>query len=173
MCARLSASGSHARDLEQQSEGRRLNAITKILNGATPKSYEALQLHLVWAGDYALSALSDDCLALDSIWPNSLPPQRALADEATLVARDAAAQSHRDLITKGVTVKPMEYEELLTPKQHEQVVDKICSNIEDSTLHLADRNQWAAAKPKMEQWLAAGHTALGPHHASMLRSRFA
>ena len=31
--------------------------------------------------------------------------EQALADQATLIARDAAAQSHRDLITKGVTVK--------------------------------------------------------------------
>ena len=49
----------------------------------------------------------------------------------------------------------MQYEELLTTKQHEKVLDKICSNFEDSALRQADRNQWAAAKPKMEQWLAA------------------
>ena len=134
---------------------RRLTAITKILSSATPKSYEAMQVHLVWAGDYAISALSDECLAMDFIWPNSLLPEQAGTDEVTLVARDAAAQSHRDLITKGVTVKPMQYEELLTTKQHELVLGKICLNFEDSALHQADRNQRAAAKPKMEQWLAA------------------
>ena len=84
-----------------------------------------------------------------------MPPEESLADEATLVARDAASQSHRDLITKGVTVKAMLYEELLTPKQHEQVVDKITSCFEDSALHLTDRNQWLALKPKAQQWTGA------------------
>ena len=134
---------------------RRLRAIRQVLSKATPKSYDSLQLHLVWSGDYALSALSDDCLGLDYIWPGSMPPEESLADEATLVARDAASQSHRDLITKGVTVKAMLYEELLTPKQHEQVVDKITSCFEDSALHLTDRNQWLALKPKAQQWTGA------------------
>ena len=60
-------------------------------------------MHLVWAGDCAVSALSDDVLGSSFIWPNSLPPEQALADQATLIARDAAAHSHRDLFTKGVT----------------------------------------------------------------------
>ena len=34
---------------------RRLEAIKKVLSRATPNSYETLQLHLVWAGDYAIS----------------------------------------------------------------------------------------------------------------------
>ena len=134
---------------------RRLGAITKVLGHATPKSFDVLQLHLVWAGDYTLSALCDECLGMDHIWPNSMLPEEALADEATLIARDAAAKSHRDLITRGVTVKPMLYEELLTAKQHEQLVEKICSCFEDSALHLADRNRWVALKPNEEQWLAA------------------
>ncbi len=134
---------------------RRLKAIQQILGKGTPKSFDTLQLHLVWAGDYALSALSDECLGLDYIWPGSLPPEGALADEATLVARDAASQSHRDLITKGVKVKPMLYEELLSPKQHEQILEKITSCFEDSALHLSDRNQWLALKPKAEQWIGA------------------
>ena len=49
----------------------------------------------------------------------------------------------------------MLYEEQLTPKQHEQVVDKICSCFEDSALHLTDRKQWIALKPKAEQWMGA------------------
>ena len=134
---------------------RRIRAITKILSGCTPKSYEAMQIHLVWAGDYTQSALSDDCLGQEFIWPNSLLPDQAQVDSATLVARDAAAQSHRDLITRGMTVKPMHYDELLTPKQHEQTLDKIIAIFEDSALHHADRNQWQLAKPKSEQWLAA------------------
>ena len=74
-----------------------------------------MQLHLVWAGDYALSALSDEALGLDFIWPHSLPPDACLPDEATLVARDAAAHANRDRIPNGVTVVTMLYDELLTP----------------------------------------------------------
>ena len=73
-----------------------------------------MQLHLVWAGDYALSALSDEALGLDFIWPQSLPPDACLPDEATVVARDAASHANRDRIPNGVTVRPMHYEELLT-----------------------------------------------------------
>jgi hypothetical protein len=64
-------------------------------------------MHLVWVWEYATSALSDDLIGSSFLWPNSLPPEQAIADQATLIAHDAAAQSHRDLITKGVAVEPM------------------------------------------------------------------
>ena len=113
---------------------RRLQAISNVLSYATSKSYDTLQMHLVWAGDYATSALSDDVLGSAFIWPNSLPHDQALVDKATLIARDAAAHSHRDLITKGVTVKPMMYEELLKASQHEQLIEQVCaSNMRHST----------------------------------------
>ena len=134
---------------------RRLKAIQQVLGKATPASYEALQLHLVWAGDYALSALSDEALSLDFIWPSSLPPEQSLPDEATLVARDAAANAKQDRIPKGVTVRPMLYEELLTPKQHQLIIIKVTSCFEDSALHLTDRNQWLALKPKTDTWQGA------------------
>ena len=134
---------------------RRLQAISNVLNFATAKSYNTLQMHLVWAGDYAVSALSDDMISSSFLWPNSLLPEQAGADEATLIARDAAAQSHQDLITKGVTAKPMMYEELLTASQHEQIIEKVCTCFEDEALHLTDRHQWLALKPKEQQWIGA------------------
>ena len=70
---------------------RRLQAISNVLSYSTSKSHDTLQMHLVWAGDYAMSALSDDVLGSSFFWPNSLPPEQALADQATLIARDAAA----------------------------------------------------------------------------------
>ena len=48
----------------------------------------------------------------------------------------------------------MHYEEHLTPKQQEITIVKLTSCIEDSALHLTDRNQWLAKKPKPEQWAA-------------------
>ena len=81
--------------------------------------------------------------------------EQAIVDQATLIARDVVAQSHRDLITKGVTVKPMMYEELLTASQHEQLIDKVCTCFEYEALHLTDRHQWVALKPKEKQWISA------------------
>ena len=51
--------------------------------------------------------------------------EQAIVDQATLIARDVVAQSHWDIITKGVTVKPIMYEELLTASQYKQLIDKV------------------------------------------------
>ena len=72
-----------------------LQAISNALSYSTPKSY-------------------------DSLLSSSLLPEQALADQSTLYAHDAPAQSHPDIITKGVTVQPMMYEELLTTSQHKE-----------------------------------------------------
>ena len=100
---------------------RRLQAISNVLSYSTSKSYDPLQMHLVWAGDYAMSALIDDLLGSSFISPNSLPPEQALVDQATLIARDAAAHPR----------------------------------FEDEVLHLTDRHQWLALKPKEQQWISA------------------
>jgi hypothetical protein len=57
---------------------RRLQAISNVLNFSTPKSYKTFQMHLVWARDYAMSALSDDKLGSSLIWPNSCRPNMLL-----------------------------------------------------------------------------------------------
>ena len=48
-----------------------------------------------------MSAVRDDTIGSSFLLLNSLPLEQALADQATLIARDAASQSHRDLITHG------------------------------------------------------------------------
>ena len=105
-------------------------------------------MHLVWAGDCAVSALRDDMISSSFLGPNTLLPEQAGADEATLIALDAAAQSHRDLITKGVTAKPMMYEELMTASQDKSIIEKVCTCCEDEALHLTDRHQWLALSPR-------------------------
>ena len=52
-------------------------------------------MHLVWARGMIGASSFAKLIALE----------QALVDQATLIACDAAAQSHRDLTTKGVTVK--------------------------------------------------------------------
>ena len=67
-----------------------LQAISNALSYSTPKSYDSL-------------------IGSSFLWPNSLQPEQALVDQAILIAHDVAAQSHPDIITKGVTLKPMMY----------------------------------------------------------------
>ena len=147
---------------------RRLQAISNVLSYSTSKSYDTLQMHLVWAGDYAMSALSDDVLGSSFIWPNSLPPEQALADQAALIARDAAAHSHRDLITKGVTVKPMMYEELRTASQHEQLIDSVCTCFEDEVLHWSPPVAGTEAHRATVDQRTSDHPALGSNHENVL-----
>ena len=134
---------------------RRLKAISNILSHSTKKSYKAMEMHLVWAGNYDYSALSDRALGLPYIFPNSLPPPEAHADLVTQVARDAAAKSNRDLVPPNATVRAMKYEELLTSIQHEQIFDKVLTCYEDEVLHLSDRNAWLTVRPKDQTWLDA------------------
>ena len=75
-------------------------AISNALSYLTPKSYDSL--------------LSSSSLI-----------EQALVDQATLLAHDALAQSHPDIIPKGAAVKPMMYDELLTASQHKQLIDKV------------------------------------------------
>ena len=43
-----------------------------------------MQMHLVWAGDWAMSALTDDILGESWLWPNSMPDSEMLPDKADL-----------------------------------------------------------------------------------------
>ena len=58
-----------------------LQAISNALSYATPKSYKSLIASVLL--------------------------EQALVDQATLIAHDAPAKSHPDIITTGATVKPM------------------------------------------------------------------
>ena len=171
--ASLTASGDGPTTLEPDEDRlrigrRRLTAITNVLSHCTAKSYKALEMHLVWVGDYAISACSDDTLGCNWIWPGSLPDPDACPDEAQLVARDAASRAHQELMAQGVSVKPMKYEELLTPTQHEMVFEKAFHCYEDEALHLTDRHQWKSLIPKPETWSA--YRSIIQHWDSTIRS---
>ncbi len=43
-------------------------AITNVLTHCTDASYNLLQMHLVWVGDYSLSAINDATLGLAWLW---------------------------------------------------------------------------------------------------------
>ena len=96
----------------------------------------------MWVGDYAFSALGDDILGLNWIWPNSLSDQDGSPAEGDLAARDVAARANQDLTPPGATVKPMAYDVLLTADEHEKVLAKAFAIYEDAALHQSDRNLW-------------------------------
>ena len=131
---------------------KRMNAIRNVITRSTEQSYNLLQIHLVWVGDYALSAVNDTILGLPWIWKGSLPDEDSHPDDVVLLARDVAAHANENLIAEGVTVKPMKYEELLTADQHEMILQKAFHNYEDEALHLADRQVWRRLIPTIEQW---------------------
>ena len=49
----------------------------------------------------------------------------------------------------------MMYEELLTSSQREQLIEKVCTCFGYEALHLIDRHQWLALKPKEQQRISA------------------
>ena len=78
-----------------------LQSISNALSYSTPKSYDSL-------------------LGYSFLGPNSLPPEQAIADQTTLLAHEASAQSHMDIITEGVTVQPMMSDNITTRTTHRQ-----------------------------------------------------
>ena len=81
----------------------------------------------------------------------SLLDADSLSDDVALLARDAAAEVN----PREVTIKPMKYEELLTTSQRKQIVEEVCTCFEHEALHLTDRHQWLALRPKEPQWIGA------------------
>ena len=94
------------------------NAISNVLSNCSEASYKFFEEHLVWVGDWSLSAITDETLSLPWIWKGSLPDADSQPDDLALLARDVAARTNENLIAQGVTVKPMKYDELLTEDQH-------------------------------------------------------
>ena len=97
------------------------------------------------------------CSAPHSCGLSFLPPDEVSVDEATTIARNAVAQSHHRLMAKGVTLKPMLYEELPTYSQHKQLIEKVCARFAYEALHLTDRHQLLDLNPKDPQWFCARH----------------
>ena len=102
----------------------RTRAITNALTHCTLKSYESLEMHMVWVGDWSLSCFNDKILELPWIWKGSLPDEESKPDDVILRSTNVAAHANDKLIPQGVTVRPMKYEELLTAEQHEAIFAK-------------------------------------------------
>ena len=87
--------GREPKDAKEPDEDRlrigtnRMLAITNVLTHCTEASYNLLQMHLVWVGEYSLSAINDATLGLAWLWKGSLPDADSLPDDVALLARDA------------------------------------------------------------------------------------
>ena len=156
VAAEAAMGGGEPKDAKEPDEDRlrigtkRMLAITNVLTHCTEASYNLLQMHLVWVGDYSLSAINDATLGLAWLWKGSLPDADSLPDDVAPLARDAAARG--EVNPREVTIKPMKYEELLTAKQHEMIMQKALHCFEDEALHLSDRHTWKSLIPNTEQW---------------------
>jgi len=132
---------------------RKMKAIKAILEGATAESFSSLQMHLVWAGDFAYSALSDDSLALSFLWPSSLPDPESLPCETSALARDVAAKCSQSVGSVKFTMRPLAYEEVLTVEQHRMILEKAFSIFEDEALTSENLSARARLRPKTADWI--------------------
>ena len=123
-----------------------------MLSRGTEEAFKKMQMHLVWAGDWTTSALTDDILGEIWFWPNSIPDSSMLPDEVTLNACDGADQANRHLIPNGAATLPMQHESILTSTQHELMLQKAFTCDEDEALHQQHRIEWKRLVPSPEQW---------------------
>ena len=79
----------------------RIRAITNVLTHCTLKSYESLEMHMVWVGDWSLSAVNDKTLALPWIWKGSLPDEESKPNGVILLANNVTAHANDKLIPQG------------------------------------------------------------------------
>lgn len=84
--------------------------------------------------------------------------------DATLVARDAAAEVSDRLIPPNATRALTKYDESLTPKQRELLFAKVLTTFEDEALSMTDKGARSNLRPKQEDWSKARMVI--QHHSS-------
>lgn len=77
---------------------RRKQALTNLLKHCTQEGFQAMQEHLVWAGNYKYSAFSDEAFCEPSFWPGSSPHESSMPSEVEQLARDASRRTAEDSI---------------------------------------------------------------------------
>ena len=141
----LEASGGSSKSSDRIKIGyRRLTAIKNLLSNCSEDVFKKIEMHLVWVGNYADSAISDDILNLPWLWPRS----NLQCDE------DPHAQGalRPEMVPKGATVVAMEYDGLLTNEEHELLFTKALTIFEDEVLHRPDHAEWKRFVPTAEMW---------------------
>ena len=128
----------------------KLTAIKNILAYATEASFTTLSTHLVWAGDYKYSGLSDNILAHKHLWPGSMPNQTVLPQPNQLQICLATHKIAEKMAPQRLTTAFLQYEEELTVEMHEMLVTKLLYFFEDEALHVVDPSKRLKFRPTVE-----------------------
>ena len=110
----------------------RQTSIRMILQFSTSTSFASLEQHLSLIGGAPRSAISDSMLGCKSLWPLSQPAEGfypSAAEEAT-----RAAGKKAQVLPKKLTCLPVDYTAVLTPDQHDKLIQKLISTFEEQTL---------------------------------------
>eukprot|EP00438_Fugacium_kawagutii_P008876 Skav200912 [mRNA] locus=scaffold2445:26076:31441:+ [translate_table: standard] len=109
----------------------RASAIRSLLQGATEKSFEMFIAHLSVMGA-AKSALSDSMLNCKVLWPLSGPAEGFCPSAAEELTRQAGRKSQ--FVPKLLTATNVDYNQVLSPSQHDLLVQKLLSTFEEQVL---------------------------------------
>ena len=110
-------------------------AIKNILQSCTAASFKDMEMHLVWAGDFKSSVLSDATLAWKHWWPGSHPSPAATPTALQEQVRVAASKAG---VPTRYKTQDLMYDVVLTMEMHEMVLQKAIHIFEDEALHLPD-----------------------------------
>ena len=128
----------------------KLTAIKNILAYATTTSFTTLSTHLVWAGDYKYSGLSDNILAHKHLWPGSTPNQTVLPQHSQLQMCLATQKLADSMAPARLTTAVLNYEAELTVEMHEMLVRKLLYFFEDEALHVLEPSKRLKFRPTVE-----------------------
>ena len=115
-----------------------------ILEKAVPQSLEILRKHLVVCGDIKFSALNDDNLQLQYIWPGSVAPADDLPPD-----EETTGQPSNQLYAARYQKVPLDYSGRLTETQH---LTKALHLFEDEALSLQHEQDRVRLRPDAQTW---------------------
>jgi hypothetical protein len=126
---------------------QKIAAIKNMLSYATETSFNMMSAHLVWAGDFKYSGLSDAMLAHKHLWPGS-PPNPAVLPNHSQYQISLASQKACDMtVPQRLRTSPMHYDAVLTYEMHEMLVTKVLVCFEDEALHVTEPSKRLKFRP--------------------------
>lgn len=107
----------------------RQTAIKNLLMYATDVSFQCFEKHISYIGGISKSAISDALLSCKTLWPGSNPSDAWLPTAAEEVTRNASRKT--EVLPKKLTSAELQYNQPLTPEQHNDLVSKLLSTFEE------------------------------------------
>ena len=109
----------------------RQSAIKNLLLHSTTRSFQALEKHISYIGGVSRSAVSDTMLNFKGLWPGSCASESWFPSPAEEATRNAARRT--EVIPKRLRTASLEYNQPLTPDQHEALVVKLLTTFEEQS----------------------------------------